>query len=126
MIAFEDVLDVAANGYSSASADVRACITALTLANGLDDDLPSLRAVRKNLAADRRAVRQGALVVAVLRAKLPCAIAAWVTLVAPGTWPLREDAEKSKRRALKLHADAYLALGSWVANWNRRQIRRVA
>lgn len=104
--------------------DARRCVEALTVADIDTGDCPTFRSVCKRLAPEYEAAKQGALVIAILRAKQPTAIAAWATIIAPAAVK-GIDADR-RRWATRLYADAYLLLDRWLTNWNRRGIKRVA
>jgi len=115
-ITFADVLACAQGKRSSVSVDQ--CLSDFVrTVHDLAKDKPTLRKVYSALDQELAPVTLGAFILSVLRTD-PRALPAQVALVAPGA--------KAERRTLRLHADCYLALGEWVTDWNRRQIRRVA
>ncbi len=121
---FREVLAAVQGGRASAECD--ACTTALRADARIADlcELPTLR----RLAAEATGETQGQLVFRVLRLSgPPSRLYAAATMVAPRAFPnsLQGTAE-GQRRALRLHADCYLALGEFVTSWNRNQIKRVA
>ena len=115
-ITFVQALD-AVRGRA-APAEALRCVEALRSAQSVSScqETPTLHRVHKSVAEDY-AMTPGELVYRVLRtdARALSTGLAIVTGVAV-----------SKKRALRLHGDCWLALQTWITDWNRSQIRRVA
>lgn len=111
----------AAKSKPRTRSDARCCIAALTNGDVQCDDLLFLRGVKRHLVGEYKGMPSGALLVAILRASSPKAIAALVSLMAPKVWPINEAEDKVRRRTTELYADCFLALDRWFREWSSRQ-----
>lgn len=124
LLTFKDAMK-AATGDQDASEDAKACAVALRGADALDASLVTLRGIHRAIDIELGARTQGGLVCDVLRigartapSRRLAAIADAVDLVAPGSMP--RDAKARERKATQLWADCWLALHTWIVDWNRR------